>query len=75
MHIGREIQRVMREQGRSVAWLSKEYGCSRIHMYRIFDKASLDTMMLMRFCLLLHYDFFDLYHQEFLQQHGNEEQS
>jgi len=65
LHIGREIQRVMEENGKTVVWLAREYGCSRIHMYRIFDKSSLDTAMLLRFSLLLDYDFFELYRQEF----------
>lgn len=65
MHIGREIQRVMEERGQTVVGLAREYGCSRIHMYRIFDKPSIDTAMLMRFSLLLRYDFFMLYQQEY----------
>ena len=66
LHIGSEIQRVMHEQGHTVVWLAREYGCSRIHIYRIFDKASLDTAMLMRFSQLLDYDFFSLYSKEFI---------
>ncbi len=64
LHIGNEIRRVMHEQGRTVAWMAREYGCSRIHMYRIFDKPSIDTSMLLRFSHLLGYDFFQLYSRE-----------
>ena len=55
----------MEERGQTVVGLAREYGCSRIHMYRIFDKPSIDTAMLMRFSLLLRYDFFMLYQQEY----------
>lgn len=64
LHIGKEIHRVMQEQGRTVAWMAREYGCSRIHMYRIFEKPSLDSAMLLRFSRLLDYDFFRLYSSE-----------
>jgi len=74
LHIGNEIRRVMHEQGRSVAWMAREYGCSRIHMYRIFDKASIDTTMLMRFSRLLAYDFFHLYSHELQAEPRNRTQ-
>ena len=65
LHIGKEIQRVMELRGQTVVGLAREYGCSRIHMYRIFDKSSIDTAMLLRFSLILKYDFFQLYQQEY----------
>jgi len=64
VHIGKEIQRVMEQRGVSVVQLARDYGCSRIHMYRIFDKPSLDTAMLLRFSTLLAHDFFQTYSEE-----------
>lgn len=73
VHIGKEIQRVMEQRGVSVVRLARDYGCSRIHMYRIFEKASLDTAMLMRFSMLLGHDFFQLYSDELQQKNAMEE--
>ena len=70
VHIGKEIQRVMEQRGISVAQLARDYGCSRIHMYRIFEKTSLDTTMLMRFSSLLAFDFFSLYSKELRERTG-----
>ena len=70
IHIGKEIERILHEQGHTVTWLAEQYGCSRIHMYRIFEKSSLDTAMLLRFSVLLHHDFFLLYSQHLSQQAG-----
>lgn len=68
VHIGREIQQVMEQRGISVVQMARDYGCSRIHMYRIFDKHSIDTQMLLRFSTLLHHDFFRLYSEELGQR-------
>lgn len=68
MHIGSVIRQQMEEQGRSVSWLSREYGCSRVNMYKIFEKQSIDTQSLLRFSVILHYDFFLLYQEELRQR-------
>jgi hypothetical protein len=67
LHIGNEIHRVMLERGRTVVWMARQYGCSRIHMYRIFEKPSIDTAMLLRFSRMLDYDFFRLFSNELEQ--------
>ena len=64
MHIGSLIREQMEQQGRSVSWLAREYGCSRVNMYKIFDKQSIDTQSLLRFSVLLGYDFFQPYRDE-----------
>ena len=64
MHIGNIIREVMEQQGRTVTWLAHEYGCSRVNMYKIFDKQSIDTQSLLRISAILDYDFFALYQQE-----------
>lgn len=64
VHIGNEIRRVMEERGQTVTWLSHEYGCSRVNMYKIFDRPSIDTLALQRLSLILRYDFFRCYSEE-----------
>ena len=70
LHIGKEIQRVMEQRGQTVVGLAREYGCSRIHMYRIFDKSSIDTAMLLRFSTILAFDFFQIYSEELQRKNG-----
>ena len=64
MHIGNIIHKVMEQQGHTVTWLAHEYGCSRVNIYKIFDKQSVDTQSLLRLSVILDYDFFALYQQE-----------
>ena len=54
----------MEERGQTVTWLSHEYGCSRVNMYKIFDRPSIDTLALQRLSLILRYDFFRCYSEE-----------
>lgn len=59
--IGQIIKEELVRQGRSVAWLSRQLGTSRMTCYRIFDCYSIDTQMLFRISALLGHDFFKLY--------------
>ena len=68
IHIGQLIRQRMEECQMSVSELSRRYGCSRVNMYKIFDKPSIDTAMLLRFSLLLDYDFFQQYRNELAQR-------
>lgn len=76
LHIGQLIRQKMEERGMTVASLSRKYGCSRVNMYKIFDKPTIDTGMLLRFSLLLNFDFFQYYRQELSDKslQGMEEQ-
>jgi len=64
LHIGHEIQQELRRQERSVAWFARRLACDRTNVYRIFDKESLDTRLLMRISTILVRDFFVLYSQQ-----------
>jgi len=68
MHIGEIIRQKMEERGHTVSWLAQQYGCSRVNMYKIFNKHSIDTQTLMRLSILLDFDFFELYGQEYQQR-------
>lgn len=60
IHIGQLIRKRLDENGHSVVWLARQLTCSRTNVYKIFEKAHLDTEMLYRISLVLHYDFFSL---------------
>ncbi len=67
LHIGHLIQEQLRKDQRSVGWLSREIGCTRNHVYKIFNKSSLDSDLLLRISLSMHFNFFQYYSAEFLE--------
>ena len=66
--IGILIREELERQERSISWFARKLACDRSHVYRIFQRDSIDTGMLFRISRLLDHDFFtDLSEQ--LQQH------
>ena len=61
IHIGNEIQNIVRERQMSVVGLSRELGCHRTNIYRIFDSPTVDSGVLSRLSIILQFDFFKLY--------------
>ncbi|MCQ2222498.1 MAG: helix-turn-helix transcriptional regulator [Bacteroidaceae bacterium] len=64
MHIGEIIRQKVKERGKSVVWLSRELSCSRTNVYKLYDKSSIDTDVLLRLSVILNCDFFAFYSQE-----------
>ncbi len=64
MHIGERIQQELERQGKTVVWLARQLAYSRANIYKIFDRPTIDTEVLLRISRVLHYDFFDLYSEE-----------
>ena len=64
IHIGQIIKQELVNQGRSVTWLARRLNFSRSNMYKIFDKSTLDTAILMQISQLLNVDFFQYYTDE-----------
>jgi hypothetical protein len=58
VHVGNMIKQVLREQGLSVNWLAKQIPCDRTNMYRILQKAHIDTYLLLIISQRLRHDFF-----------------
>lgn len=65
MHVGKLIKQKMEEQGRTVVWLSRQLSCCRTNVYKIYEKESIDTNLLMRISKVLDYDFFGHISQDF----------
>lgn len=63
IHIGKHIQKQMKEQGRSASWLARQLCCDRTNIYKIYNKKSIDTDVLQKISYLLGYNFFDLYNK------------
>lgn len=69
-HIGQKIRERLDEKEHSVVWLTRQLACSRTNVYKIFEKAHIDTQMLTRISLILEYDFFAVLSSELRKQDG-----
>lgn len=58
MHIGEAIRKELERQEKTVVWLAEQIPCHRTNVYRIFEKDSIDTRILMRISSILKHDFF-----------------
>jgi len=61
IHIGKEIEKELREQERTVSWFAKKLCCDRSNIYKIFKKESIDTSLLQKISEILNRNFFSLY--------------
>jgi predicted transcriptional regulator len=61
IHIGKEIQKVMKSRGIRVSWLAKQIGNNRNNIYNIWKQQDINTNILIRISNALNYDFFALY--------------
>ena len=64
LHIGHLIQTQLKADKRSVGWLAREIGCTRNNVYKIFNKASLDSDLLLRISKAMQFNFFRYYTEE-----------
>ena len=64
MHIGEEIKKELKNQDKTVVWFAEQLAYSRINVYRLFNKAYIDTQTLFRVSIILNYDFFALFSQK-----------
>ena len=64
MHIGKLIKEQVEKQGKTVVWFAEQLSCSRTNIYKIYEKPSLDTSLLMRISAILQYNFFSAYMDE-----------
>ncbi len=58
VNIGLNIKEELQRQERTVSWLARKLNCTRAAVYRIFDKNSIDTALLLNISQILHRDFF-----------------
>lgn len=59
MHIGQLIKQEMKKQRKTVVWLSRQLACTRPNIYKIYEKSSIDTSLLLRISTILQHDFFE----------------
>lgn len=58
INIGQAVKEELERQERSVTWFAAKLGCNRQAVYRIFNKYSIDTHLLMRISVILNRNFF-----------------
>lgn len=59
--IGKLIEEELRNQERSVVWLSRKLNCNRTNVYKIFNRTSIDSDLLFKISGILQRDFFEIY--------------
>ncbi len=55
--IGREIQRELHRQERTVSWFARQLNCDRTNVYDIFKRNNIDVQLLIRISQILHHNF------------------
>ncbi len=65
MHIGLEIKNKLQEKNISIVSFARQLSYTRANIYKILDKKSIDTDLLLRISIILRYDFFSFYQHEF----------
>ena len=71
VHIGQLIEDKLREKERNVTWFARKLCCVRSNVYKIFEKRSIDTLLLLRISIILEEDFFYYYSNAFNKKEDN----
>ena len=64
IHIGHFIQAQLKADQRSASWLAREIGCTRNHVYKIFNRPSLDADLILKISIVMSFNFFQYYSAE-----------
>ena len=67
IHIGHLIQVQLKADKRSVGWLAKQIPCTRNHVYKIFNRPSLEADLILKISVALNFNFFRYYSAEFFE--------
>lgn len=67
-HTGRLIACELKRQRRPVSWLAEKLYCDRSNVYRLLQKSSLDSNLLLRISNILRCDFFAAYSKAYLHE-------
>ena len=65
IHIGNLIRDELRRSGRTNQWLADQLSVERSTVQRLFNKPSIDTLLLLRISKILNKDLFAYYSQAF----------
>lgn len=65
VHIGQELARVLEERGMNRSTFAERVGRDRSRIHELFDKASIDTQLLLKCCRVLGHNFFRTLSEDF----------
>lgn len=66
IHIGHLIREQLKKDQRSVSWLAREIHCTRNNVYKVFNKPSLDSNLILKISKAMKFNFFQYYTAEFI---------
>lgn len=64
VNMGQRIKEELLRQERTVSWLARKLNCTRAAVYRLFNKNSIDTALLVNISQALHHNFFEELYEE-----------
>jgi len=64
IHIGKIIRAYVYNHGISPQWLANKIGCNRSKIYKIYEKKSIDTDLLVQISKSLNYNFLNEYKEK-----------
>lgn len=69
--IGQLIKDEMKRQERSVSWMARKLDLDRSNVYRLFQRNSIDTDLLMKVSLALNVDYFAYFSKKIAKKASN----
>ncbi len=70
--IGLLIKDELEHQERTVSWFARKLSCDRSNVYRLFQKRSIETDLLIRISLILNRDFFSEISETIKEKHRSQ---
>lgn len=70
--IGELIKEELMVQERTITWFARKLCIDRSNVYRLFQKNSVDTDLLMRISLVLKKDFFTIFARNFEEKRNSQ---
>ena len=65
IHIGNEIKKAVESSNLTVSTFAEKINKTRVNVYSIFKRESIDTDLLMKICEVLQLDLFKLYSSDY----------
>ena len=73
VQIGKIIKQELEAQERSITWFAKKLNVDRSNVYRLFNRNSIDTAMLLRISVILKHNFFTYLSEEYEEKHESQQ--